>query len=384
MSDTNKANTITRLQKARARMFINHPFFATLVITTPQVMTRDIPTAATDMKSIFYNPDFMEKCPSIPAIETVVAHEASHIFLYHGLRRMGRNPKRWNIACDFAINLMLVENGFEPLDWVPWCYDKKYAGMSAEQIYDLREKEAKEKGKGPGGKPGQPGDDDGLGGEMAGDLMEPSDNMDPEARATIERQIQQKVAQAATMARMAGKLTGSLERMVGEILDPTVPWQALLRDYATRITRDTESWQKRNRRFPNVYLPDRHNVRMGEVIMIGDTSGSITNDELAKVATEVESLADQMQPEQIRLVWADTQVKGEQIFLPGEPIVTEPKGGGGTDMRVPLDYAEQFDAQVVILITDGYTPWPEVPPNYPLIVCCTTDAPVPIGEVVRI
>jgi hypothetical protein len=38
----------------------------------------------------------------------------------------------------------------------------------------------------------------------------------------------------------------------------------------------------------------------------------------------------------------------------------------------------------VVLFTDGYTPWPEVEPDYPLIVCCTTDAPVPVGMDIRI
>ena len=38
---------------------------------------------------------------------------------------------------------------------------------------------------------------------------------------------------------------------------------------------------------------------------------------------------------------------------------------------------------VVVLLTDGYTPWPDCEPPYPLIVCCTTDADVPVGQVVR-
>jgi hypothetical protein len=44
----------------------------------------------------------------------------------------------------------------------------------------------------------------------------------------------------------------------------------------------------------------------------------------------------------------------------------------------------QYDPTLAILITDGYTPWPETDPPYPLIVLCTTNAPVPIGQVVRV
>ena len=36
------------------------------------------------------------------------------------------------------------------------------------------------------------------------------------------------------------------------------------------------------------------------------------------------------------------------------------------------------------MFTDGYTPWPDIEPEYPLIVCCTTDTEVPIGMDIRI
>jgi predicted metal-dependent peptidase len=82
-------------------------------------------------------------------------------------------------------------------------------------------------------------------------------------------------------------------------------------------------------------------------------------------------------------LWSDTEVASEQFFDDGEAPVFIPRGGGGTDMRVPLAHATQFEPEVVILITDGYTPWPAREPDYPLIVVCTTNAPVPVGKVIR-
>lgn len=357
------------IEKARARLLIKHPFFATLTLAAPLEENNDIPTAATDMRKIIYNSKFIESL-DIDTVQFVLAHEVMHIMFKHGLRLRGRDAKLWNVACDYAINLILHESGFKV--WEHCLLDSKYRGMSAEQIYDILQRQQDENG----GK-GMP--KDGLG----DDVMEPSD-LSPEQQRELDRKIEQSVAQAANMARMAGKLEGSLERFVDEMLNPKVPWQDLLQEYMSRAVHDEESWSRRNRRFDSIYLPSRYNMRMGEVVIIGDTSGSISNKELARIGTEAASIADLAKPESIRLVWADTQVAGEQVFDAHDVIKPEPKGGGGTDMRVPLAHVEQYDPQVVVLITDGYTPWPEVDPAYPLIVCCTTDVKVPIGQVVRV
>lgn len=368
-----------RMQKARARMLLKHPFFATLLVSTPWVMTTDVETAATDMTTLYFNPDFMESL-SDEHILFVMAHEVMHMALEHGLRQQARDGRAWNIACDYALNLVLKESGFDI--WPQALCSDAFKGMSADQIYDLLKKQS-----GKGGGQGQPGRANMPGNHnspMLGDLKDPPNAGDPAAQAKAERQIRQKVAAAAQQARLAGKLSGALERLVGDILDPKVPWVDLLRDYMTRITKDDEQWTKRNRRFQHVYLPARHSEKMGEIIMIGDTSGSISNDELSKYMAEAGSIAEDVHPERIRIVWCDAAVKGEQVFEEGDVIVAKPKGGGGTDMRKALDHIEQYEPEIVVLFTDGYTPWPQVDPPYPLIVCCTTDVQVPVGIDVRI
>lgn len=381
---------LTDLQKAKTRLLLHHPFFGTLLLNSPLKADPSVPTAYTDMRMIGYNPAFFDTL-TVEEIEFVLAHEVMHIALEHGLRLRGRNPRIWNMACDYAINWILKEAGFTMADLSKFLgkgsailLDGKHAGKSAEQIYDELIEQAQKNRRGRGqGEPGSP--NDGLGDNpMDGDIRQP-EAMDPATQAEVERSIQQRVAQAANMARAAGKLGGALERLVNDILNPTVPWQDLLRDYMTRVTKDDESWVRRNRRFQKMYLPSRHSERMGEIVFIGDTSGSITNEELNKVAAEVNAVAEQIQPERIRVLWADTSVKREQVFELGDTITFDAKGGGGTDMRVPLTQCEQYDeAQVVVLCTDGHTPWPEAEPPFPLIVVCTTNAPVPIGLVVRI
>ncbi len=377
------------ISKARAQLLLKHPFFATLLLNTPvEVVPGICEYAATDMQKIYLNPDYV-KVATIDDLMSDLSHEVAHNALMHGPRLEGRNRDLWNIAADYAINLMLEEQGFKAPKG-GWLVDKKYTGWSADKIYDHLRKEAQKQpqpGQGqPGcGKPGsgQPG----LAKDrMHGDLLPVPGTTDPAQRAGVVRKMQQKVAQAAMAAKAAGKLHGSLASMVNEFLDPKVPWVDVLREYLMRIVKDDESWTRRNRRFRDVYLPARHSERMGPIVIIGDSSGSIwaSPEELKQFASEIQAIADQVQPEHIRLIWADTKVAGEEVFENGQPLKFDVKGGGGTDMRVPLTYVEQYDPEVVILLTDGYTPWPRCEPPYPLIVCCSTETNVPVGSVIRL
>lgn len=375
---SNKPNI---LSKAKARLLMDHPFFATLLLTTPVVITTDVELAATDMQKIYFNPEFLASMTKVEEVMTVLVHEVGHNALLHSARLEARNPDLWNQACDHAINLMLEDQGFRP-PACGWLADPRYKGMSAEKIYDELRKNPP-----PKGGSGKPGAGDGNGRDrLHGDVMPVAGRQSPAEAAETTRKMKQKVAQAANAARLAGKLKGDLARMVNEFLDPKVPWVDVLRDYMLCIVKDDESWSKRNRRFGNIYLPARHSETMGPIVIIGDSSGSIwcSPEELETFATEIQSVSDLVQPEHIRLIWADTEVAGEEVFERGDTLVFNVKGGGGTDMRVALSYVEQYNPEVVILMTDGYSPWPAQEPPFPLIVCCSTEVNIPIGNTIRI
>lgn len=398
---------LSKISKAKARLLMGHPFFATLLLRTEVVVTDAVPLAATDGHRTYFNPGFLDKC-SVEDVMTVACHEVGHDSLLHSIRLGHRNPDIWNMACDHAINLMLEDQGFKCPASVPggWLADPRFKGWSADRIYDELRREMPppppsggggdddDDGDGtsmPGGAAGKPGAKPGKGKSqpgrdwLHGDVL-PCPATTPAEQAAAEQRAKQRVASAANMARMAGKLKGELARMVDEFLSPQVPWADVLRDYMLKVVKSRESWTRRNRRYAGVYLPTRHERRMGPIIFIPDTSGSMWGDDMEKICSEIAHCSSQTQPENIRVVWADTQVAGEQIFEPAEFEYKnlKPVGGGGTDMRVPLKHVEQYDPQVVVLMTDGYTPWPASEPPFPLIVLCTTDAPCPVGEVIRI
>jgi predicted metal-dependent peptidase len=365
------------LVKVKAMMF-----FASALLQTKFVVDNTQPTAWTDMVVIGYNENFIESL-DIPTAKFVIIHELLHILLKHGLRRGGRDPEEWNKCCDYAINIMLKKLGFSI--WAYALIEPKYDGMSAEQIYALREQE---RGKSKEGKQGQsqPGQGQGQGqpqpgnqGGLSGDLR-PVPAATSEQAAAIDHEISKVVARATAIAKQHGVMPGKLEAIVSAGYEDPVPWEQVLIDYMTACVNQDENWNRRNRRYSNVILPSHRSNGMDELTIVADSSGSMFSTSIfERIAVAVNHIVTVIKPMTVRVIWADDKdCQNIDVFENGAEVVLHPRGGGGTDMRKPLAYvAEQYQPEVVLLLTDGYTPWPDLPTAYPLIIGCTTNAPCP-------
>jgi predicted metal-dependent peptidase len=350
-------------------------FFASALLQTRFVEDKTCPTAWTDMTVIGYNPAFIEGL-DMPTAKFVIIHELMHIILKHGLRRGSRDPVRFNEAADFAINIMLKDLGFSVWKWA--LIDPKYRGMTAEQIYALREQQNDKQGKGQGQGQGQGGKPEPGQGGLGSDLR-PVPAATPEQAAAIDHEISKTIARATAIAKQHGVMPGTLEAVVSVGYEDPVPWETVLIDYLTASIAQDENWSRRNRRHSEVILPSYKSNGMDELTIVADSSGSMfTRKIFERVAVAVNHIVTVIKPMVVRVVWADdAECSNTDIFEDGEDVVLHPKGGGGTDLRKPLHYVAQFDPEVVLLLTDGYTPWDETPYAYPVIVGCTTDAPVP-------
>src|SRR5438270_5583034 len=135
---TNHLTPAVRIQKARTALLLDHPFFGSLLFRLGGRASGSIQTMATDGVSLFYNSDFVETL-NAAELTGVLAHEVMHPALQHHTRRGDRNQARWNMACDYAINPMLLDAGLTlPKDVL---IDDRFRGMSAERIYNLIEEE---------------------------------------------------------------------------------------------------------------------------------------------------------------------------------------------------------------------------------------------------
>ena len=194
--------------------------------------------------------------------------------------------------------------------------------------------------------------------------------------------------QAAVAAKARGNLPGALERFARAAVKPRVDWRSVLRRFMQAAARQDYSWRMPNPRFVahGLYLPALRSEAMGEILVAIDTSGSVDEVMLGQFAAEIQAIADELQPERIRTLYADARVRGEQETERGDGFRLERfPGGGGTDFRPVFRRLEELEIQpvAVVYLTDLDGIFPQEPPaGVPVLWASTDDRPAPFGEVV--
>jgi len=121
-----------KISQAKAKLLVDYPYFGTLASKLELVLNDNIESFKSDGKKLEYNSDFLERS-ELSEIEFVLANGAMHSVLAHESRKNNRSGWMWQMATDFAINDMLVENGLD----MPYGaqYRVRFQGMYAEEIY---------------------------------------------------------------------------------------------------------------------------------------------------------------------------------------------------------------------------------------------------------
>lgn len=363
-----------KMIKARANLVMAHPFFGALALRLKMIEDPSIKTAACNGTSIRYNPKFVDKL-SLSKVQGLIAHEVMHPAFLHHTRRGSRDKKKWNIACDYAINTILHNAGFDLPNG--GYLNPAYDGMTAEHIYTLLPDD-----------PDNLDDDNDPGGDGGVDDSPNSQNGGGSKSQQNHEEAEWKVAvaQAAHMAKQIGRLPGGIERMIEELFEPVLPWRNILRRFLTEKRNDDFSWKRGNRRFiaQGLYLPSRlSDDAMGEIVIVIDTSGSISQKELTEFGSEIKGIVDEVRPSKVRVIYCDSCIAHIDEFGPDDDLQFEARGGGGTDFRPPFEWLEknQIVPRALVYLTDGYGPFPEQEPDFPtLFVINNHDVIPPWGE----
>jgi len=357
---------------------------------------------ATDGVSLYWNPEFVETLNAATLAGTL-AHEVMHPALHHHVRRSGRDSKRWNMACDYAINPLLIDAGLSLPDGI--LFDNRFRGMSAEQIYNLLEtgsesdqgpnpEEEKEQETGGDGATSAasrqggsnelsaPDTEGGIGQVLDAPLSE-------DATPTIEEQAREwqvAVTQATAVARQAGKVPAGLDRTLEGAAEAAIDWRELLR----RLWSDTipvdYSWLRPNRRhlWTGLYLPGVVREGAGEVAIAVDCSGSVSPRQLRLFEAEVRSILEGQHPARVYVLYFDAVVHKVETYEAGQRIDLNPVGGGGTEFGPCFEWLDgrRIQPQSLVFLTDLYGSFPPSAPAYPVLWASTGGRKAPFGQVI--
>ena len=364
-----------RLSKAKTGLILEHPFIGTIALGMPFYLTNAIPTAATNGKRVLFNPDFIEPMDD-EELKFLVAHECFHPMLEHNYRRGVRNAYRWNKAADYIINQHLTEEGIGKMPkgglLDPSVFQQ--GGGTSEGVYGVLPDEPE--GDGPGGYGGQ--------GQPLDDCEDGEGSPAEVAQEAAEWRI--RVAQAAQAAKMMGKMSAGLERLVGEILKSRVDWRDVLQKFLEKVKDDTRSWARFNRRFlsQGIYMPSVSGEAMGELCFAVDCSGSISEHIINQFASEIRVVKDDMHPVKIHVIYFDSRVSHYESYERDDALDIKPHGGGGTAFSPVFRYMEEHNIEPVacIFLTDLYCNDFGPEPDYPVLWVTTDEGKAPFGEVV--
>jgi len=321
----------------------------------------NFPTACTNGRDEKYGRAFMVGLQRKEAA-FVVIHEVMHKVkgdLTVWRKLWEEDPKLTNMACDYVNNGMLIKlDPNETVIAMPrdangrliGLYDPRFNGMNVKQVFDILKKE-KQDGDGPRGEGGEGFDEH----DWKGAAEIPKEERE-KLKEDIERALRQGL--------MAGNFDGDLERGIGELLKPQVDWREELREFVKSICagRDTSSWRKPNRRFlhSDIYMPSMVSERVGQIVVGIDTSGSIGGDILTAFLSEVKSIAEDVHPEKLHLLYWDHSVAAHEVYDEANIVSliqsTKPKGGGGTAPSCVSNYLKQhnLNPECTIMLTDGH------------------------------
>ncbi len=294
---------------------------------------------------------------------SVLIHHVSHLLRAHAdrARALGIGPRdgpEWVRAADAEINDDLVAAGLDlPGDPVLPHHLGAQPGGLAEQYF-----RAPVEGEGwdvdcGSGADGFPRPGEGPPGGL------------PRWQADLLRRL---VAQECVRhAKEAGSVPAGLLRWARETLAPAVDWRTLLAAELRRAVADTAgaadySYRRPSRRASavgDVVLPALRRP-VPEVAVVCDTSGSMTDDLLARSLAEVEGLLRSLGvTRQVRVLACDAAAAPAQRVTSARQV--ELAGGGGTNMGAGLAAAAVLRPRpaITVVLTDGYTPWPGRPPK---------------------
>lgn len=328
-------------------------FFTHVVFSLKHRFDPTVPTARTDGREIIYGTKFFMGLTREEQI-FLILHETMHCVLLHMDRAKLFDKRKYNIAADHCINLMLIDRGFV----MPSCglADPQYKGLSTEDIYKILPENPPMSKNGSGG--------------IGEDLIEPGNSEESE---TLNKDIENTLIQAAIQSKLAGDkpgtIPGDIQIILDKLLQPKLSWKRLLARFLNTFNKNDYTYRRPNRRFwPKDYMPTLYTESLGSLAVAVDTSGSVSDIEFKQFITEIHSILRMMTPPYIDIIQFDSRIKSiDRVRTVNELLKVKFSGRGGTRITEVVEWANKNQPQVILFFTDGEFSFPSEKVQIPTV-----------------
>jgi len=334
-----------KVKRAMSRIVLKQPFFSMILLNQKLQYTDQIPTMGVNGTCIYVNLEFVRNLTPDEVIGVLI-HECMHLCWNHITRRGTRDRKLWNYAGDYTINPVIKDEGFTLP--IPHLDEDHFHKKTADEIYKILEKE-------------QP--------EIDPNFIDLDDTGLSQAdKKKIEHQAKVTLAKAVQIA--GNSAPKAIRKMFDEIMEPSAPWETLLREFMqTALGNDDSTWRRphRNHIHQNLYLPSTEGHQLPRIACMIDTSGSIYNNKnlFEEFAAEINNIITDLTPEQVDIYYVDTSIQKHDTFEEGEIPKYDLVGGGGTNFTSFFEVVENEQPACIIVFTDmfasGMPTWFDTP-----------------------
>ncbi len=356
-----------RLWAATKLPYLASALFASRVITDPECRTVAVDAAW----QIHADPSVVESL-SVEDLGKLLVHLAAHLLRDHAARakalRVGEGDRAtWNRATDAEINDDLARD-----DCIPRVAPDVPADLGCDEGH-LAEAYFGRATPGPRHwdcGPGCDGSDGGDGGDASGRASDEQKGIGAQQAQLLRIGVAAEVQRHH--AQYPGSVPGGWIRWADSVRPSRVDWRRVLaaeiRRCVARVAGNVDyTYGRPSRRagsVPNVILPSMYRP-VPNVAVVCDTSGSMHEQLLARALAEVEGLLARggLRQAQVRVLAVDTNVHAVRRVSRASQV--ELAGGGGTDMGAGIAAAAGLRPRpsVIVVLTDGFTPWPDQPPR---------------------
>ena len=346
----------------RAKLVGMLPFLGEYIIGMKAIEDNSVKTIATNGEDIRYNKSFMDS-KSINDQLFLYVHEVAHVFLAHPWRI--RPEHIYDIAqqaADYVTNELVDASTSLSLP-IGALHSYEYFGMGYEEVYaeliknnDTRKRDTSKQGTVERGDTGK-GDSE----DQSNDPLADKSDSKEEKRKEKLKEAEAKMEQAIQIASITGDVSGDLKRIFSKLTERKTDWRTLLPtkvellmgedDYTFAVTNTSIDDEE-------FIYPGMSSEKTKDVVIIVDTSGSISNIMLTMMVSEIVTLIEAAEPERVHIISVDTSIKNIQVFDEGDTDIQsyiDLKGGGGTSFRPGFYYVDSLEEAPgsIIYLTDG-------------------------------